>query len=371
MHRQNLIINEEIQNRKLYVPSKKEDLAKYHVPAEHAEQFKQYFDTNGYQELPPAIADVRRMCIGGLIITNETLGERIASEFNTIQYAHLRAQTFAHKILCQRNDEAIALLFLTVQDFVGDDFREYKNMPHRELLSLVKHNIRNIIEDRIGWVVAYSKQVLRDYYSVGVQRLKIKLNFIMDDGVIKDELEVSQDEYVNYLNTVKGGLLLNGLIDELIYYDDMFGNVTHQNYGAICQVLAPSGFPESKKWIQIDVGITFTGKRLHGESYEDALARKSKEEIFIHFNDKTLFNNKASAEKNKLDELYKSMYFGGIPQGLGYDGFYINIFEVLYADQVQIVENWTRDYTFCKCAHRAQIIESHRDKVKKMSKKSI
>jgi hypothetical protein len=357
----NFIVNSEIQDKKFYLPYKDEDIAKKHLKSYHNEQFKTLDIINNNIKLIEGEEEfgVKKVCVGGVLITNSKIGTEYIQQFNKRQKEHINNRTFSHKMLCERKDEAVALMFLTVYDLLGDYIDSYKKLSDRELCSIVRNNIQIIVEQNYKWVINFSKHIIRDYYSMSPNRLKIKLNFILDDGVYRDELESSNNELDDYLLSNKGGLLLNGIIEELLYYHDELSHVAQDEFGFICQVLCPSGLPENKKWIQIDVGITFSGKRKFKESIRDALIREAREEAHLEIVDNNVIDNAFDTYNTKL-------YYGGVPKGLGFDGFEIHFWEIFYTDQIKLIDEDELNTKFCKCSIRQQLIETHREKIKKI-----
>ena len=282
---------------------------------------------------------IKKLNIGGIIVITETIANNLIEEFNERQKQHIKDKTFPHKILCERREEAASLIFITLKDLVGElSDGSYRNTDRHQLCQLIQSNIQKIVEERLSWLITYSKHIIRDYYSISSNRLKIKLNYILDDG--KYDMS-SEDE------KTKGGLILNGFLDELFFYNTELSPYINDNIGIICQVLCPSGLPRSKKWIQIDVGISFIGKRNYKETIEDALTRKSLEEIHIRV------SNDVKKNANKL-------YYANIPNITSYDGSEIHIWEILYPDQISIIEENELNMKFCKCKKRTELINKHK-----------
>lgn len=347
------VVNESIQNNKLYGPTIYENCAKMHLTPEITAAIINGEDITIKGE--EHMGKPHRICIGGIIIAPAHIGYAIEHEFNERQHQHIKNRTFAHKILCQQNDEASALLFLTLYDLLGEKFDTYledksnfldTEEHRRDLCYSIQTNIQDIVEDRLSWMVNYSKHILRDYYSLTSKRLKIKLNFILDDG--KHGTQGSSDG---------GGLLLNGLLARLEEYSNDLNIKNGEEYepiGILCQVLCPSGLPKNKKWIQIDVGISFGGKRQFQETLGDAMIRECIEEIHLKFHDDILRDSELPRY------LSPKLYYGGTSDGLGYEGYEVRIIEIFYDDQVILVDEQELNYKFCKCKERTKIIEDHK-----------
>jgi hypothetical protein len=280
----------------------------------------------------------KKLSIGGIIITRRSIAEELIKSFNHRQRTHMQEKTFPHKFLCERREEAAGLIFLTLQDMLGET-ADYRAMDRQELCHLVQTNIQFIVEKRLSWLISYSKHIIRDYYSLSTNRLKIKLNFLLDDGKYEP---AECDE------KVAGGLILNGFLDELLFYKTELDPFINEDTGVICRVLCPSGLPRSKKWIQIDVGISFTGKRNYMEPISQALIRKAAEEIHIGVAPTVCY----AATK---------LYYGHLPHGVNYEGFEIHIWEVLYDDQIYLMEEQELNVKFCKCDARTNIINQYRN----------
>jgi hypothetical protein len=330
------IPNEVVQDNSLYGELKEDDIVKKYLTADIIKSFQ----TNSPILIPgEENLGIQKVCFGGMIITTESIGERCCHNYNLTQKQHIKNKTLAHKSLCERNDEATSLLFLTLRDFVGDV--DYKSLNNKELCNLVQNNIQQIVEEKLPWVINYSKHIVRDYYSLPANRLKIKLNFILDDGIY-DESEPGRK--------VSGGLLVNGFLKELEYYDNEWGSCMNEEIGIICQVLSPTGLPRNKKWIQIDVGISFIGKRHYGEDIVNATIRQAKSDIRLSVHPDVI----------KMSIINNNIYYGSLPNGAGYEGYEIYIWEVLYPDQLQIEEEKECDSSFCKCSERYASIDIHK-----------
>jgi hypothetical protein len=167
----------------------------------------------------------------------------------------------------------------------------------------------------------------------------------MDDGVYEDNVYKKKTYITDH---IYGGLLINGLIEELLYYQSLGDDY---DFGMICQVLAPSGLPENKKWAQIDVGISFAGKRLFRENIIDAMRRESKEEIHIEMVDQSVITRGSMGFP-----LTNKLFYGGMPNGEGCHGFEIHVWEVLYENQIRIVDEVPLNYSFCQCRERNKLI---------------
>lgn len=324
--------NDIVQNNGLYGELKEENLSKKYLNGSYSTK-----------ETPTVIPGeehlgIQKTSFGGIIISTESIGEQLCCDYNARQIAHIKKKTFAHKALCERNNEATGLLFLTLWDMVQDN--DYKSLSNKDLCVLVQNNIQSIVEEKLYWIVNYSKHVVRDYYSLSSNRLKIKLNFILDDGIY-EESELGEK--------TKGGLLMNGLLQELEYYDNAWSNCMNERIGMVCQVLSPSGLPRNKKWIQIDVGISFIGKRKYKENIISACIRQAKSDVNIRVHDDVI---KTSIVNNKI-------YYGSAPNP-SYEGYEIYIWEILYKDQLKLEEEERANITFCKCEERYTSIENHK-----------
>lgn len=320
------INNENILNETLYGKLKEGDLAKNHIVDGVIENEK----------------TKEKLFGGSLIITRESIARDIIEEFNTRQKNHIKNHTMAHKDLCERREEAIALTFITLKDLFKD--HNILTLSPKEKCDIARENIQNIIETELEWMLNYSKHIVRDYYSINSNRLKIKLNYILDDG-----------KYDNEENEKRGGLLLNGIIDELIFYEEEMANYINENIGMICQILGPTGLPRNKKWIQVDVGVSAIGKRLYLEDLNTTIMRKSKEQIHITVTDDVV-NNPVG-----------KLYYYGAPLIKNYNGCEIHIWEVLYPDQINLIDEKDLCYNFCECLSRNKIINDHKVFLRKIN----
>jgi hypothetical protein len=353
------IVNEKIQDLKLYGELKEEDISKKHLTQELINQFIDPSIINLTTIAGEENLGIQKICVGGIIVTPRYIGENIVNAFNDRQREHIANHTMAHKILCERRDEAACLLFLTLRDLTKEySDGSFKNLDNGELCKLVQSNLYEIVEDRLPWIIDYSKHVVRDYYSISTNRLKIKLNFILDDGIHDIDIDES-----NGLVKNKGGLLLNGFLDELKFYEDNLTYSVGDDVGIICQVLCPSGLPRNKKWIQIDIGISFSGKRQYKESVTNALIREAKEEIHIKVHDDVINTANVSHPWNT------KLFYGSLNKGVGYEGFEVQMWEVLYEDQIQLLDEEPRDYSFCRCEKRNKLINAHKKILRHMLKK--
>lgn len=331
MYQKKFIENRTIQNDKLYGEVKEADYAKNHKSNNPI--------ISGEEHL-----GVQKMSFGGMIITTETIGTEYCNAYNIRQQAHIENKTLAHRSLCARKNEAGALLFLTIDDFLGDI--DYTDLSNKELCYTVRNNIKEVIEEQLPWLVEYSREVIRDYYNVSPNSLKIKLNFILDDG--------KYDASIPGQKTI-GGLLLNGFLKELEFYSQLSA-MYKEPVGLICQVLAPNGLPCNKKWSQIDVGISFIGKRLYKEHLVNAMIRQARSDISIKVHKDVIAN--AMNTGNQI-------YYGSLPDGGGYDGYPIYIWEILYPDQLQIEdEPLIENDDFCACNKRYNSIKEHKKLIK-------
>jgi len=354
------IHNTIIQKEELYGKVKPENMAKNYITSEILNSFYipsisttniTYIDLEKKNKVIPGEESlgIEKLNFGGIIIINKKIGENFCNEYNTLQQLHLQHKTFAHKSLCERREEPMGLIFLTLHDFIGNiDYKEL-DLDNKSLCNYIRDNIKEIIELDMPWVIKYSKHILRNYYNVPSAKLQIKLNFLFDDG--------RYDQTMYQDNKICGGLLLNGFLKELAYYS-MFSPTN--DIGVICQVLAPNGLPINKKWIQIDVGISFTGKRLYKENLKTAFIRQLKT---IH----------AKVSNSVLNEAIRNekLYYGSLPNGVGYDGYCIAILEIFYNDQINMIEETPLSKKFCKCKERKQSIIENNEQNYKLLKKEV
>jgi hypothetical protein len=348
-----------LQDKDLFGPIKHEDSAKKHLKQIFTKKGDEYVINKDIDNTVKGEENIgtQRVCVGGIILAPRKIGEKYAAMFNERQFKHIQEDTMQHKILCERRDEASALIFLTADDFLrGYDGKEISS---RDLCTIIRQNMYNIVTERFPLLVEYSKNIVYNYYDIHPKKLKIKLNFIMDDGVYEDNVYKKKTYITDH---IYGGLLINGLIEELLYYQRLGDEY---DFGIICQVLAPSGLPENKKWAQIDVGISFAGKRLYKENIVDAMVRESKEEIHIELLDQGIKTRGSMGFPwtNKL-------YYGGMPNGKGCHGFEIHVWEVLYENQIRMADEIPLNYSFCRCKERNKLISHPRGKKYKKKNKS-
>jgi hypothetical protein len=312
----------DIQENSLYGSSEHEDLVKKRISAELIKSGKVL---PGEEHL-----DIQKSAFGSIIITTKEIGTRICNEFNEKQKKHISEKTFSHKFLCERRDEASALLFLTLRDLIGNNFVDEYKQKREEICEYIAHNIKGIVKQRLPWLVEFSTNILLDYYGLSANRLKIKSNYILDD----EDYDESQLGKVT-----KGGLILNGLLDELDFYEK---KLPTKCIGFICQILSPSGLPRNRKWAQIDAGITSIGKREYKKDLlESAIENLHKTTNIILHADMTNCHN--------------TVYYSSLPDGSGYEGYTIFIWEAFY-DDVLYLEDIPINKSFCKCAQRNSII---------------
>ncbi len=326
-------INEKIQDQKLFGKPKYIDTVKKYLKTD---AIKQTEVIEGEEEI-----GVNRIGAGSIIITRESIGTEIANNFNYKQKRNIKSRTFEHKILCEAKNEPAALIFVTLRDLVGDLYEEdkYKDLSQKEICELIQNNLCEILENEVPWILGYSKHIIRDYYNIMINKVKIKLNFILDNG-----------DYEN-----NNGLLINGILEELEYYE--YNCSFNEDIGILCQVLIPSGLPKSKKWTQIDIGITVSGKRNYKENIKDALVRETSEQIHIKISDQIL--NKSS----KGYPLSNKFFYGGLDNGAGYEGYEVHLWEIFYFDQFEILKEQISN-KFCKCKEREKIINDHKKIIK-------
>lgn len=305
-----------IQDNNLFGNNKYEDIAKNHIVNSIIEG-----ETNS-----------ERINFGAIIITTEDIGYDIVNKYNTRQISNINDGNYEHKILCERKVEPAALIFVTIHELLGDIRDSYKTMEKKEVSTIALKNLQFILKRQIPWITKYTKYVLKTFYDL-TSKLKIKFNFIMDDLIYDDSP-----------NSSKGGLLTNGFLDELDYYDCNVKKYT----GAICQVFIPSGLPRDRKWTQIDVGISISGKRLYQETIKDGLLRKIMQ-MGLHVDPNIIANAKGYPYSKKL-------YYGGAKNGNGIEGHEIDVLEIVYEDQLQLIDEQTLDYNFCKCKEREILI---------------
>jgi len=350
---------DEIQNKKLFGSYKNLDFLKKKIKPIHLEQFKNNMSSltknnsfrqcqNVYEKndfnfefIDEKISKVQRSTAGAIIITDSNIADKILNPFNDAKKIAMENGSFAHKTLCEQRDEIAGLVFLTLDDLLGGPDVNYAEIPNDELCSLIENNIQIIVKQNYPWIIKYSEHILKDYYSISAERLRIKLNFLLDDAVYGE----------GSLGESSGGLIINGLLDELEEYQNQLGSSpNNRKYGMICQILCPSGTPEKRKWFQIDVGVSFSGKRLAGETIEKVLNRECMEKLQLRIHPDVLKKASFNDPNNKL-------YYGGLPMGIGYDGHEIRIWEVLYPDQFEIIKEVPSSYTFCRCEERNKIIQ--------------
>lgn len=333
------IVNEKIQDIKLFGETKNDNNSKkYLIEVNNVKKIK------GEEDM-----EVQRVLVGGIILIKESIGLKICGQFNKRQNTHIKKKTFSHKILCEKKEEGIGLLYITIYDILGDYIYDdyYKSLNNKELCSVIQINLYNLIKHKLPWIINYSKDVIKYYYSVYTNKIKIKLNYILDDGVHEISTEEKNSE------NSKGGLFLNGLIEILDYYD--YNSSKYENMGILCKVLSPSGNPKNRKWIQIDIGISCSGKRLHKENVKDSIPRLLKEEINIKL-------HKDIIDKScKLYPFGNKLFYGGLKSGNGVEGTQINILEVIYDDQIELLDEEI-NYDFCKCLERLKIINDFNSK---------
>jgi hypothetical protein len=331
----NFVPNIKIQNKNLYKVPDVDNIAKKHIDYDK-------IDNDAYIIKGEEALGIQRVFSGAIIITHAQLGQSIAQQYNTRQQLHIRNKTFSHKILCERRNEAAALLFLSIFDLVGTDIdgrvSDYKYLSPQELCNLVRDNIQKAIHRDLEWLVKHSRNIIHEYYNLPPNKLKIKLNFMLDDGIYPEDSE-----------THKGGLLLNGFLDELEYYQEQLSNPLNSDIGFICQVLCPSGFIESRKWAQIDVGISLSGKRNFQETINDSIGRFATN-VHLSVSQNVLLN----AQNNP------KLYYGGLSHGCGYEGYEIQLWEVFARYDCKLLDEPPLNYTFCKCAERTKIINEHK-----------
>lgn len=354
----------ELKNKNLYKKKILEDLARKKIVR----------SMNGYYIRGEEELGNQRVCVGGIILTNAKIGQDFANRFNERQKQHILNKTFEHKLLCERKDEASAVLFLTLRDMIGD--LNPSTISPKKLCSIVSNNIKTIIVNKFPWIIEHSENIINDYYSKSKSKLKIKLNFILDDN---KPTEIDLDKTEKY----RGGLLLNGLMDQIqqfnreMYYShyqhfskeninsmnnginewDAFYKQNYDNLldnGVLCQILCPSGLPEYHKWIQIDVGISFSGKRKYKECIIDALKREAGEEIHVQVG-KNVISRGVQCEK---------LYYGGEETHLhDIEGFEIHMWKIFRESEITLLDEPELDYSFCKCRERHNIIDIYKQKI--------
>jgi hypothetical protein len=331
-HKSNLNIQDNI----LYGNSIEENIAKKYLTQDIINSF--YSDEKKFIKDEEDLGR-QKTVTGGIIITTRTIGENFCTTYNNTNKQHIKNSALVHKSLCERREEPIALLFITLTDLVGSV--DHQSLENKVLCELIQENIQKIILESLPWVVSYSKNIIKDYYSFSPTKLKTKLNFVLDDGIyVKNDLN----------KKTKGGLLLNGLLEELEFYESELNFTMKENMGFICQILAPNGLPRNKKWPQIDLGISFIGKRLHKEDIAVAAIRHAKKSIRVEVHPDVI---KLALKSNKL-------YYDSLSCGSGYEGFCIYIWEVLYPDQLRVLNENELNYSFCKCSERFASINAHK-----------
>lgn len=321
-------INNKIQSNYLFGRPKYQDPVKKYLKTDAIKQ----------TEVIEGEEKVIRIGAGSVIITRETIGMEIANNFNHKQKHNIKSRIFEHKILCESKNEPAAIIFVSLRDMVGELYEDdkYKDLSQKEICDLIQTNLCSIIENEVPWILGYSKHIIRDYYNIMINKVKVKLNFILDNG-----------DYEN-----NNGLLINGILEELEYYENNCS--FNEDIGILCQVLIPSGLPKSKKWTQIDIGITISGKRNYKESIKEALVRETNEQLHIKINDKILDRSaKGYPLNNKL-------FYGGLDNGEGYEGYEVHLWEIFYFDQYEIIKEQINN-NFCKCHERQKIINDFRN----------
>lgn len=198
--------------------------------------------------------------VGSIIFTDEVNGMRIEDEYNTMSINRINEGVIDHLHLCELKDTPICLMYLTYDDIFGD--LDVDNSTDKVICHTAQKNIKNIILSKYKWVYKYCKKNVKKYYKIN-KDISINLNYLLDDG---------HNNNANYLEKLKkertrgyGGLILNGLLEELHYY------YTQENKGALFQIAVPTGHPNCAKWIQIDVNITTVQKRLLNQDYSSSL----------------------------------------------------------------------------------------------------
>ncbi len=281
---------------------------------------------------------IQKPLFGGIIITRESIGKAFCNNYNESQRLHIQYKTISHKALCEVRDEPLGLIFLTLDDFLGNSTEDYASFDNRELCTLVKENLKTSLEREMPWLIEHSKKIINDYYGIPSNKLPIKLNFRFDDGKYGSPQSPS--------NRMIGGLLLNGFLQELECYTELLADSFCEDIGVICQVLAPNGMPTNKKWAQIDIGISFVGKRLFQETLEEACIRQARTiRAQVH----------PDVIKLARDDANKLYYSSNDP--FSYEGQVFYIWEVLYPDQITFIDEEPLDTSFCKCKERQSAIE--------------
>lgn len=273
--------------------------------------------SKGQEYLIPNDNIRERTCHGAIMVMPQSLGLKMATIFNERQRAHIKNNTFQHKMMCLRRPEPIALMFLSLGDIINGE--DYKTLDKKALCSMARSNILSILSTEYKWVIQHSKYVLEKYYNVPISRLRTKLNFVMDDGKYSSDPDIQQ-----------GGIICNGLIELLEEYNYNLSHKLEEPMGIICQILAPSGLPEAKKWLQIDVGLSTQGKRRVGQTIYDALENDLKEQLCMG----------VSYETRRLAQLNNKLFYtSALNKGYAeYDGFDIHIWEILTEYDYELLE---------------------------------
>lgn len=337
MNRRKIEINDYIQSPELYGIRKEADLVKHYISSEALNNAKNGIPISGE-------SSVMKSSFGGVIITRRSIGEKICELFNNEKIELIKNKSQAHISLCERKDEASALLFITLNDLEPNFESFLTNGQERLLCQIINNNLRDIVEHRLQWLINYSKHVIRDYYSLVPNRIRIKPNYLLDDGVYPDPSDT------RYSAEKSGGLLINGLLDLLKYYTET--SSFHEDIGIICQVLSPTGLPKNKKWTQIDVGVSFVGKRLYKESIIDALLRQVNYEIHCSLSNEVL--------QESVSDTESVMGYGTKSILNSYEGTAVYPLEVWYSDQISYKKYHLNWKDFCKCADRYKSIEYHK-----------
>ncbi len=297
--------------------------------------------------VPETLPSFQRIAYGSIMITEESVANEITSKFNSQIKIDMENGTYEHKTLCNRSEEIAGLIFLTFEDLIGPDLIDCEDLPKYSVLcDIIENNIKTKIINEFPWLIKYSNYINKEYYGFSADKLKIKMNYMLDDASMGCE-------------DGKGGLFLSGLLSELEVYSNTIAYQNNKKFGMISQILIPSGLPEKRKWSQIDVGITLVGKRRLNEDILVGLQRDCMNKLHFKVHDDVLNKGNMNHPSNKY-------YYGGLKNGVGFEGHEIHVWEILYLDQIEYVEcanSKGSSSNFCRCKIRGEIISRNLNKV--------
>ncbi len=282
-----------------------------------------------------------RVGVGAVIITPFDIGTEHVRKFNTWRQKTMTDMSFQRSINAGKV-EAYGLLFLTLADFLGCDvnceaadvyavLEAFVKLDKKKQCEHVAQNLRALVCKRLPWLVEYSKRIITEKYGLPASKLAIKPNFIYDDKNYDDFELHSAEDFAQEIHFSRGGLLMNNFLYELNLYE--------MGHGVICEVLGPSGLPADKKWAQIDVGISFAGKRNLGESLTEAMERVCAERISTRI--------APHVRKAGMPDYpwVSGLFYGGFldqnKQGVGFEGFEIHIWDVVREKDIEFIPQKT------------------------------